>query len=281
MATPKVQIDNVQLLARMKKYEEITGKQVSVTLRRGARLMAVNLAYSAPPYGKDIAARKLGEKAVQNDILRVFTPATPIKLKHPSSKLSFREQIEKIVTKNLNLREAIVSAIRSSNQIRLSAIFRDTQGFSKLVAGGVDKQLYKQTRNAYGRVRRGWKGRNIVVPSAELKSFIEVKQDLVGLSKAAWAACAEDVQADVKNALSGIPAWVKRHISKVPHNVMDASDALAPKITLTNKLPWADKALRPNDHKEAIRISREKFYKSMNTEIKAALKSEKLATASS
>jgi hypothetical protein len=80
------------------------------------------------------------------------------------------------------------------------------------------------------------------------------------------------VKADIMDALSGFPTWVKRHASNVPHNVMDESMAFAPKITLTNKLPWADKALRTTDHKEAIRISREKFYNSMGTEIRAALK---------
>ena len=279
MATPKIQIDNAALLKRMKGYEEITGKQISSTLRRGARLLAVNLAYSTPPYGKDIAARKLGERATQNDILRVFTPSNPIKLKHPSTALSFREQVTKYVTRNPKLQKAILSAIKASDQSKLSAILSNAGGFSKLVVGGVDGSLHKSTRNAYGRVRKGWQGRNIVMNSSELKNYITAKQDLVGLTKAAWASAAEKVKADVKDSLSGLPAWVKRHISKVPSAVMDNSDALAPRITLTARLPWQDKALRPADHKEAIRISREKFYKSMQTEIRYAMKAERLAAA--
>jgi hypothetical protein len=272
MATPNVQIDNVQLLKKMKRLEEVTGKEVASSLRRGGRLLAVNLAYSAPPYGKDIAARKLGEKAVQNDILRVFTPATPIKLKHPSSVVSFSDQVGKYVTRNPKLKEAILSAIKASNQSKLSAILSAAGGFSKLVVGRVDASLYKSTRNHYGRVRKGWQGRNIVMPSSELKDFISAKQDLVGLTKAAWASAAEKVNADVKDALSGLPAWVKRHVSNVPSAVMDKSDSMAPHITLTAKLPWQDKALRPTEHKEAIRISREKFVTSMDREIRFALK---------
>jgi len=272
MATPKVQIDNVQLLKKMKRLEEVTGKEITGTMRRGARLLAVNLAYSAPPYGKDIAARKLGEKAVQNDILRVFTPVTPIKLKHPSSVVSFSDQVGKYVTRNPKLKEAILSAIKASNQSKLSAILSAAGGFSKLVVGRVDTSLYKSTRNNYGRVRKGWQGRNIVMPSSELKDFIAAKQDLVGLTKAAWASAAEKVNADVKDALSGLPAWVKRHVSNVPSAVMDKSDSMAPHITLTAKLPWQDKALRPTEHKEAIRISREKFVTSMDREIRFALK---------
>lgn len=272
MASPKVQIDNVQLLKKMKLLEEVTGKEIGNTIRRGARLLAVNLAYSTPPYGKDIAARKLGEKAVQNDILRVFTPATPIKLKHPSLAVSFREQVTKYVTKNPKLQKAILSAIKASDQSKLSAILSSAGGFSKLVVGGVDTSLYKSTRNSYGRVRKGWQGRNIVMNAAELKNYITAKQDLVGLTKAAWASAAEKVNADVNDALSGLPAWVKRHVTNVPSAVMDESDSMAPHITLTAKLPWQDKALRPTDHKEAIRISREKFVTSMDREIRFALK---------
>jgi hypothetical protein len=279
MATPKIHIDNSKLLKRMERYQEVTGKQVAATMRRGARLLAVNLATSAPPYGKDIAARKLGEKAVQNDILRVFTPATPIKLKHPSSVVSFSDQVGKYVTRNPKLKEAILSAIKASNQSKLSAILSAAGGFSKLVVGRVDTSLYKSTRNNYGRVRKGWQGRNIVMPSSELKDFISAKQDLVGMTKAAWAAAAMKVNADVKDALSGIPAWVKRHVDKVPSAVIDQADASSPDIKLVSKLPWADKAVRKADHAEAIRISREKFYHSMQREIRACLKAEQVVSA--
>jgi hypothetical protein len=43
---------------------------------------------------------------------------------------------------------------------------------------------------------------------------------------------------------------------------------------MTSKIPWADKALRPNDYKEAMRTGREKFYRAMGKEIRMALKKE-------
>lgn len=269
----KNEIDTSRLLKRMKRYEEVTGKEIAGSLRRGARLMGVNLAYSVPPYGADPKAKKKGEIAVQNDIGRVYTPSNPISLKHSSKSLSFREQIEKFITKNQKLRLAILSAIKASDPAKLKAILGNLPTFSKLSFDqSTDGSVHKKTRNTYGRVRKGWKGRNIVMDSKDLKSYITARQDLVGLTKAAWAACAQDVNADVKDALRGIPAWVKRHVSRVPHSVTDKSSGALPHITLTSKIPWADKALRPTDHKEAIRISREKFFKSMGYEIKAALK---------
>jgi hypothetical protein len=303
MATPKVQIDDEKLRKRMAKYQDITGKQIAATMRRGGRLLAVNLCTSTPPYGKNSESQKMGERAVQNDILRAYQPAAPIKTKYPRDKQSLRDVVKRVVVRDFALRDAIIAAIDMANRISnrrtaqkritkksralgiadLRVLLGQASGFNKLkVDESVDKSVHKQTRNNYGRVRKGWRTRNVVYNSKDLEKYIVEKQKLVGLSKAAWAAAAIQVNADVKDALSGIPAWVKRHVSRVTSSaVIDKAEAAVPDITIVNKLPWADKALRPNDHKEAIRISREKFYKSMNTEMRAALKAEKLAAASS
>jgi hypothetical protein len=249
------------------------------------------MATSTQPYSggsKKATAQKLGQRAVQNDILRVYTPGPDVNFPIETTKLSFKSQIEKIITKNVALRDAILGSLgyaasrsrskkgalrQKSGLDRLNSILQNVPSMSKLHASQVvDPSIHQKTRNAAGRVRRGWKGREIVADGRDLISYIKERQARVGMTKAAWAAAALQVNADVKDALSGIPAWVKRHVGKVPAAVVDNSEAIAPKITLTNKLPWADKALRPEDHKEAIRISREKFYKSMGTEIRYALK---------
>jgi len=279
MATPKIQIDNTQLLERMKRYQDVTGKEIGASMRRGARLLAVNLAYSVPPYGKDIQARKLGEKAVQNDILRVMRPMEKINLPFKSDIKSFKETVQEIVTDNKRLRKDLLKAIKDFDIARVSAISRNVKGFMLLnFIGYADPNLHKKVRNDYGRVRKGWKGRDVVFKSGYLEEYIKQKQALVGFTKAAWAACAISVNADIQDALSGIPTWVRRHAGSVPHNVMDGSNMMAPKITLTNKLPWADKALRKPDHEEAIRISKDKFFKSLGTEIRYALKTADAAS---
>jgi hypothetical protein len=79
-------------------------------------------------------------------------------------------------------------------------------------------------------------------------------------------------ESGVKNIWSGIPAWVKRHISKAPSAVSDRATAMLPQIKLTSKIPWADKVMSESDYREALRITREKFFSSMGTEIRAALK---------
>jgi hypothetical protein len=273
MATPKVEIDNRRLLERMRRYQDVTGREIGSTMRRGARLLAVNLAFSTPPYGRDIAARKLGEKAVQNDILRVMRPMERINLPFSTNVEPFKITVQRLVTNNRALRRSLLKAISDFDIARFASLLRHVNGFSSLnVIPEASPDLHRRTRNNAGRVSRGWRGRDIVFSSGSLQEYIRRKQQMVGFTKAVWAACAISVRANVVDALSGIPTWVRRHASNVPHNVMDASDAFAPKITLTNRLPWAHTALRPTDHREAIRISREKFFNSMGTEIRAALR---------
>ena len=275
MATPKIQINNSQLLERMKKLEDVTGKQVQATLRRGARLLAVNLAYSTPPYGTSQDSLALGERAVQNDILKVLKPLYPTILKFPSKTKSFIEDIATLNNKRLQS-----SMIRAKNPKALQAILNNAGGFSKLTVNPSANEahdIYHNTRNNYGRVRKGWKARNIIADPGSVATMIRAKQALVGLTKAAWAAAALKVNADVKNATSGIPAWVKRHMDAVPSAVQDDSSSRLPRITMTSKVPWADKALRKSDYDETVRIHREKLFNSLGTEIKSALKAQAAA----
>jgi hypothetical protein len=293
MATPKVQIDNQKLLKKMELYQQVAGKQIAATMRRGARLLAVNLAYSTPPYGKNSQSQKLGEIAVQNDMLRAYMPAAPISTKHDRQKQSLRDVVRRVIVRDFKLRDAILSAIDMANRISnrrtkqkritkksralgladLRVLLAQAPGFNKLkVDETVDKSIHKRTRNNYGRVRKNWQTRTVVYRSKDLEKYIKEKQKLVGLSKAAWAACAIQVNADVQDALRGIPLWVKRHVAKVPADVIDKAEASSPDIKLVSKIPWADKALRKADHAEAIRISRQKFFNSMKKEIREAMK---------
>ena len=287
----KVQIDNTQLLERMRRYEEVTGKQIGATMRRGARLLAVSLARSTQPYGNDSKAQQKGEIAVQNDILRVYRPAFKVKLKHEYNQWSFAALVHNSLTRDTHLRDSILEILgeaskrvrsvkavskRQGNIEALNAILRNTKAFSKIYAKPyADPSFYHRARNEYGRIRKGWTPNEVVTDGRDISSLVKLKQARVGMTKAAWAMAALQVNADVKNALSEIPAWVKRHIGSVPAAVVDNAESIAPRITLKNKLPWADKALREKDMKEAIRISREKFYNSMQKEIREALKAQK------
>lgn len=278
MATPKIQIDNAKLMKRMARYQEVTGKQVAATMRRGARLLAVNLATSTPPYGKNPAARKQGEAAIGKDLLRIFY------VMHPENIQKFLDFYGKKNTfKSGHKGAAALGDV--THQVLSSQEMKGWHKSHRLSGSGRTRNIKLKdglnVRTTTGIRFRDLPGLDVgIVSQPQFSNYVKYVQTRVGLTKAAWAASAMKVNADVKDALSGIPAWVKRHVDKVPAAVIDKADASSPDIKLVSKLPWADKALRKKDHLEAIRISRQKFYHSMQKEIRACIKAEQVVPAS-
>lgn len=158
----------------------------------------------------------------------------------------------------------------------------------KILRRGEMKAWHEARRGVNGRVSKARRGNTTgnrikdlqnldkgIVTQEYLESYYKERVKMVGLSKAGWAACIAKMdltESGVKNIWAGIPAWVKRHISKAPSSVADTAAAMLPKIKLTSKIPWADKVMSENDYREALRITREKFLTSMDKEIRATLK---------
>jgi hypothetical protein len=259
----------------MHRYEQVTGKQVAMTMRRGARLLAVNMAMSTQPYGKGLDAKKQGEAAIGKDLLRIFY------VMHPANIQKFLDFYGKKNTFKFGHQGA--AAIGDvTHQVLSSSEMRGWHQSHRLPGSGRTRNIKLKdglnVRTTTGIRFRDLAGLDVgVVSQPQFENYVKLMQLRVGMTKAAWAAAALQVNADVKDALSGIPAWVKRHVSKVPSAVIDNAESLSPTITLTNKLPWADMALRGPDKEEAIRISRQKFYLSMGREIREALKREQAA----
>ena len=279
----KVEINNYKLLQRMKKLQEVTGKEVASSLRRGGRLMAVNLAYNTPPYGRSsksktvndevqISSLHLGERALMRDLMRLFYVMSI-------------DRIRGII--DFQGREATMKYGHKGAQ----PLGNVTE---KILRRGEMKAWHQARRGVNGRVSKARRGvttghrikdlQNLdkgIVTEEYLRSYYNERVKYVGLSKAGWASCIAKMdltESGVKNIWAGIPAWVKRHISKVPSVVTDNAMAMLPEIRLTSKIPWADKVMSESDYREAVRITREKFFKSMGTEIRAALKKAKEAS---
>jgi hypothetical protein len=278
MAKPKIEISNAALLKRMKRYEEVTGKEIASSLRRGGRLLAVSLAKATPPFGFSVkdkdptqddpgtSSLHKGEKAVFRDIFRVFYVMTQGRIR---GIIDFQGREAKFQYGHKGA--APLGEIKE-----------------KILTRGEMKGWHQQRRGKNGRVgmvhlgkTTGHRIRDLIhldkgiVPKLYIDAYYKERMRLVGLSKAAWASCIMKMdlsKSDIKNIWSGIPAWVKRHVSRVPSGVTDKCDLMFPEIKLTNRLPWANSVMSYNDYREALRITREKFMKSMNKEIKAVLK---------
>lgn len=291
MAAPTVQLSSSELVKKMALFEKLTGSSIQDSLRRQARLLAVDLCRRTPPYGLDDESKKLGERAIQNDILRVYKQVHEIQTKHPTALHSFRNIVDKNVVQDERLRKAMLAAIdheathgssnrkqrpsKSKGLTELQAILKKTPGFNKLHADeNVDPSLHARARNARGRVRKGWKTRTLVYNSGDLQSYLAKKQDLVGLTKAAWAKAALMIQAPVGDALREIPSFITRHMGRAGAKTQDDSGASHPKIMLGNEIPWASSALRASTYASAVRASRKRFVRSLDIAINAIVKKQ-------
>jgi hypothetical protein len=268
MATPKVQLDNMKLLKRMEILQQVTGKQVSATLKRVGRLLAVNLAHNTPPYGKNTSSKLLGERALMRDLMRLFYVMTPERIRGIMD-FQGRSATMKYGHKGAEPLGNITEKILLKSEMHKWHQDRRTKNgrVSKARHGVTTGHRIKDLKN----LDKG------IVTEKQLRAYYRERMQFVGLSKAAWASCITKINADVKNPFAGIPAWVKRHISKVASDVVDNTEGTLPIIKITSKIPWAHQVMSEGDYREALRITREKFYNSMGREIKAALKAEKLA----
>jgi hypothetical protein len=277
MASPKVNLDNLQLLKKMQRLQEVTGKEVASSLRRGGRLLAVNLAYNTPPFGKSSKSKvvndevqtssiHLGENALMRDLMRLFYVMSIGRIRGIID-FQGREATMKYGHKGAqplgNVTEKILtrSQMKGWHNARRGANGRVSKARHGVTTGHRIKDLQNLDKG--------------IVTKEYLEAYYKERVKMVGLSKAGWAACIAKMdltESGVKNIWAGIPAWVKRHISKVPSSVADTAAAMLPQIKLTSKIPWADKVMSENDYREALRITREKFYTSMDKEVRAALK---------
>jgi len=287
MAVPKMHISVEKLRQKMAQYQEVTGKTIASTMRRAARQLCVNLCYNTPPFGMGSEAKKEGEQATTNDILKVFLSLAPLPQSVGASTKGLRGMAERLQNKSLG--EALVAAIdhatvpgrgknkkahRAKGVEDLRAILANSGRWASFnLEQTPSHSVHKAARNSFGRVKS--RSKTIISDTGSLVSYITEQKKNVGLTKAAWAAAAIKVEADVKDSLSGIPAWVKRHVDRAGATVTDKCETKNPVMILTSRIPWADKALRGSGFSEAVRIAQDKFYRSMNKEIRFALKEVK------
>ena len=272
-----IQIDNSLLLKRLKRYEEVTGKTVAATLRRSARQLAVNLARDTQPYGTSASAKKQGEGAIEADLLRIFYIMKPHNI---DLFLDFwgKKHTAKWGHKGAKSLGDVTHQVLSPGEMvswHLSHRLPNT-GRTRNIRGKDGMQVKTTT----GIRIHDLPGLDVgIVNQSQFDSYLKEVQKRVGFTKAAWASTALQIKADVKDALRGIPAWVKRHATTSPANVIDLSDSNYPRLTLTNQVPWIDRMIKSSQRQKTAQIAREKFYKALGTEIRFALKKAREATA--
>jgi hypothetical protein len=286
------QIDTSDLRGRMKRYAEIVGKDVQQELRRHARIACVELANTTQPFGKDKAAKELGEKAVEVDISKVFYTPEPYG--------GAVEQLHELASKFNNYRasqskrgfNADEATLRFTDRVNgyaaagnMKALRKIFENFGWLgVIDEVDPQLHWSARGGSRmKVKKRVGNMHLLMQKrTKLDAYIKQVQRKVGMTKAGWAVCAEKIpELDLASVQTrGIPQWVTRNKGhRIPAaSSVDASstftNAINPSVRMTNAVPWTSQNLSASSAMMALQIARGKFVKMMDRQIRYVLRQQ-------
>jgi len=245
MAKPVIQVDNVKFLRKMKKYQEITGKEIGQLVNNAARLCAIEcLKLTAP---KD---KQAGEKQVASDLRNLFTIVNPTWWKEITKGTAFASGGAAI-----HNRSGIVWATDTQTQV------------SDISAA---KDWHKSHKNAAGRTTRLGLLNRALVKQATYRKYLKETLKKVGIAKAGWAIVAEACNADVREPLKGIPAWVKRNMPKASGRVsaLTQKEGFGFSISITNSVGYARATLNAGGESFAVNLAKKKMISMMNHAIK-------------
>jgi hypothetical protein len=262
------------------------GREVSSGVRQFAVVACRNLANTTQPFSGNEKAtsekgRRLGEKAVEVDISKVFYVPTVdggfSKMLTERAEASNRRRSTNSMTigeRTHKFRERINRYISEGNFSALKKVSED-MGFTNF-RRTVDKRIHEAARTGRRRrVQRPADGMTLILNKKErLDSYVAKKQRMVGFTKADWAKCADMIPAAKKgSATRGIPQWVTRHKKKASASIVDRSkDPKNPKVIMTNNLSWASNCITPNESRKAVELAKRNFVQYMNRTAKAELR---------
>jgi hypothetical protein len=272
MAAPRIKVDETKLRRKMQQYERIVGKEVRQLVHNSARLCCVQLVKFTQPYGNKSDAKKSGEKAITKDVQGgkrstgkgkgrrgIFLPLTPF-MKANAEFYGGSENIRLFVKKDgtvygTDRRHFLVNASVGT----LQAIHKAKFVNGRMSAAGGDTRDIGRWKF----IEQHFASQNVI------NAFLKVQFRKVGLVKAGWAVAAAACKADVRQPLSGIPAWVRRNISKARGAIDDSkASGLGWKIKLKNQVGYARQTLSRTNENIAVQVSRQRMLSMMNHAIR-------------
>jgi hypothetical protein len=273
----KAMVNTSDLRSRMETWAKLVKKETGTGLKQFARVACENLAHNTQPYGKDDAAKKKGEHAVDAGISSVYYTTKDKGFKEGMLKMAKKSYLYKKDETGFAKFEGRLEGYISSNNT--SALNKMAVDFGwKLMLDQFDQSLHKSARNkSTGRVKKRRASLHLVIGAEkQLEKYRKEMMARVGLSKAGWAKCAEQISVPgrKKSSTSGFPKWVKRHRNKLARGrIVDKSnDRTNPAVVMTNLTPWCSRVLTPANSLKALQIARNKFVEYMNKQIKYELR---------
>lgn len=248
------------VMSSITRFADITGASLADEIIRTARLVAVSVAYSTQPYGKDKGVKDQAERRVSKDIRRVF--ATPSSI--------FGQLERKADSFSAN---QFWAAWKARDEARMKEIMdRESLGFTLLRAP--QKSIHDARRNNRGQVNTGVPSHVITDPRA-LARYIKQRQRMVGFAKSGWAAAA-----DACGGHRGIPQWASsRHKGQAPGGAIISRDTAKPKVILYNNVSYISQVCPPEQIDLAVRISYEKLFKRIQILIRKGYAAARLKSA--
>jgi hypothetical protein len=276
-------VDTSDLRERMRVWGDLVGKETSEGLRQHARIACVTLANTTQPYsGKDEEGasqskegKRVGEQSIINDVSKVFYTANEPTRGYENSLKQKVDQSRRTEKGKAAMKARIERYCRSNNAegIAWLARFFKTE---RVQFDGFDRQIYENARTGSRKnVPKKTKMLSLVIGAdGELEKFKQERMKRAGMAKAGWAVCAEAIPVkQAQSATRGIPQWVTRHKGRASGSIEDHSnDPTNPKVRMTNEMPWVSKLLTPAEANKALDMTRNKFVKYMNEQIKYELK---------
>ena len=249
MAAPRITINETKLRKKMQQYERIVGKEVRQLVHNSARLCAIELARYTFPKGLGTASKKQGEKKIAKNLRGIFTIVNPTWWR---AVLRMGKDGKEVLTNN----ETNIVWVRADQ--------------STVADLGAARNWHKSKRGSDGQAKPQRMLERAVVRQSVYRKLVRETEKKVGLAKAGWGVAALACKADVRQPMRGIPAWVRRNISRAKGAIDDRkASGLGWRIKIKNQVIHARPTLAGGNEAFAVNLARRKFFSMMNHAIRA------------
>ncbi len=239
--------DDLKFLRKMKKYEEVVGKEVEQLVKNAARLCALECMKLTGPRGKGSADKQRGEGKIRKDLRGLFTSVKP-------------EWWKEVINMGKNKREIL-------RHTKTGIIWaRDTQETIDSEAGA---WVFHQKNWNNGKAKRLGLLDRAIIKQSVYRKYLRATIKKVGIAKAGWALAAQKCEADVREPMKGVPAWVEKNMGQSEASVSSKKGrGLSHSVSMTNKIRYARETLDTKNETFAVNLAKKKMTSMMNHAIR-------------
>lgn len=233
----------------LNRYPEKVGRTLESLVKQEARGLAVELARNTRPFGFSQKAKKLGEKAVAGDILKVF--ATPDQA-YESAKAADSTQADRFWAHIQNRRFARAK----------QALAESPSKWRNLPVGRLDPQFHGQSRTGPQANVTRREPAQIITSRKALDTYIARIQRRVGFAKGVWIKAAKAIGGRVRGAAQ----WATRH-RNAPGDAT-VKNGTKPSVTLISRLDYMDDVTTDTGIRLALNVAAGRLRKALATSLR-------------